>query len=368
MRLSLPLAVLLAMSVNTHAADAPAIGKTALVIHGGAGFVPMQSITRRTQGLPRSPEPRARRRQRRAQRGGSALDAVTAAVVVLEDTPQFNAGKGAVFQRDGAGMNSMRRSWKAIRDAPVRSRASTIRNPIKLAHTVMEEPHVMLAGEGAEAFADEHPEIQRVPNSCSTPTSAAGSSERAQAKEAKGGGEGQAPGVRRHASIRRRTWAPSARVALDSHGHIAAATGTGGMTNKKVGPRRRSRRSSAPARGPTKRCGVSGTGWGEFYIRNAVAHDICARVAYRGDSLEVAANEVVNKIVTKAGGDGVRSHWIARATSRCRSTAAACSAAGSSPTAAEGRRSTKGSDAPRSCVTPHPLLRVAEGGLHREVR
>ena len=92
-------------------------------------------------------------------------------------------------------------------------------------------------------------------------------------------------------------------VALDAHGHIAAATSTGGMTNK-----RWNRVGDSPVIGAgtyaDERCGVSGTGWGEFYIRAAVAHDICARVAYRGDALAVAAEEVVNKVVPALGGDG----------------------------------------------------------------
>ena len=92
-------------------------------------------------------------------------------------------------------------------------------------------------------------------------------------------------------------------VALDAQGHIAAGTSTGGMTNKRWG-----RVGDSPIIGAgtwaDARCGVSGTGWGEYYIRAAVAHDICARVAYRGDSLAVAADEVVNKIVPKMGGDG----------------------------------------------------------------
>jgi beta-aspartyl-peptidase (threonine type) len=92
-------------------------------------------------------------------------------------------------------------------------------------------------------------------------------------------------------------------VALDAQGHIAAATSTGGMTNKRFG-----RVGDSPVIGAgtwaDDRCGVSGTGWGEYYIRNAVAHDICARVAYRGDALVDAANEVINVVIPRAGGDG----------------------------------------------------------------
>ncbi|MEJ7746268.1 MAG: isoaspartyl peptidase/L-asparaginase, partial [Luteimonas sp.] len=92
-------------------------------------------------------------------------------------------------------------------------------------------------------------------------------------------------------------------VALDAQGHVAAATSTGGMTNKKFG-----RVGDSPVIGAgtwaDDRCGVSGTGWGEHYIRNAVAHDICARVAYRGDTLAAAADEVILKRVVATGGDG----------------------------------------------------------------
>jgi beta-aspartyl-peptidase (threonine type) len=92
-------------------------------------------------------------------------------------------------------------------------------------------------------------------------------------------------------------------VALDAHGHVAAGTSTGGMTNKRY-----SRVGDSPIIGAgtyaDERCGVSGTGWGEFYLRAVVASDICARVAYRGDTLAAAAEEVVNGVVPRLGGDG----------------------------------------------------------------
>ena len=306
MRFSLPLAVLFAMSFNASAADAPATGKTALVIHGGAGFVPMQSITPGERKAYHEALNRALDAGNAVlSRGGTALDAVTAAVVVLEDAPQFNAGKGAVFNAKGGHELDAAIMEGHTRRAGAIAGVTTIKNPIRLARTVMEKsPHVMLAGEGAEAFADEHPEIERVPNSYFDTDKRREQLERAQAKEAK-----DAAKATRQASDGTVVLDPPTylgtvgAVALDSQGHIAAATSTGGMTNKKWG-----RVGDAPIIGAgtwaDENCGVSGTGWGEFYIRNAVAHDICARVAYRGDSLEVAANEVVNKIVTKAGGDG----------------------------------------------------------------
>jgi beta-aspartyl-peptidase (threonine type) len=157
-------------------------------------------------------------------------------------------------------------------------------------------PHVMLAGAGAEAFADTRPEIERVANDWFDTDVRRRQLEKAQAAE------------KAHASAAIPAmpggyFGTVGAVALDALGHIAAATSTGGMTNKRWG-----RIGDSPLIGAgtwaDARCGVSGTGWGEFYIRNAVAHDICARVAYRGDSLADAAEEVVNRVVPAAGGDG----------------------------------------------------------------
>jgi beta-aspartyl-peptidase (threonine type) len=171
---------------------------------------------------------------------------------------------------------------------------TTVRSPILLARAVMEHSeHVMLAGAGAEKFADSQPQIERVPNSWFDTERRRKQLEDAQAKQKANAGIA-APGS---------YFGTVGVVALDAQGHIAAGTSTGGMTNKRWG-----RVGDSPIIGAgtwaDARCGVSGTGWGEFYIRTAVAHDICARVAYRGDSLAVAAEEVVNKIVPALGGDG----------------------------------------------------------------
>ncbi|QSX76628.1 isoaspartyl peptidase/L-asparaginase [Lysobacter arenosi] len=299
--ISLPLLALSAMTVNAHAADQPAAPKTALVIHGGAGFVPKDSITEAERRAYHAALNRALDAGNAVlKRGGSALDAVTAVVVVLEDAPQFNAGKGAVFNAKGGHELDAAIMEGHTRRAGSVAGVTTIKNPIKLARTVMEHsPHVMLAGAGAEAFADTRPEIDRVPNNWFDTDKRRQQLEKAQREEAAKG--------KREAS-RSLDDAPTyfgtvGAVALDAQGHIAAATSTGGMTNKKWG-----RVGDAPIIGAgtwaDEGCGVSGTGWGEYYIRNAVAHDICARVAYRGDSLQAAAEEVVNRIVPAAGGDG----------------------------------------------------------------
>ncbi|GAA5071484.1 isoaspartyl peptidase/L-asparaginase family protein [Lysobacter panacisoli] len=301
MRLLIPLLALAAMTANAHAADRPATPKTALVIHGGAGFVPKDAITPEEYKAYHAALNRALDAGNAVLgSGGSALDAVTAAVLVMEDAPQFNAGKGAVFNAKGGHELDASIMEGHTRRAGAVAGVTTIKNPIKLARAVMERsPHVMLAGAGAEAFADTQRDIERVPNSYFDTDKRRQQLEKAQREEAAKGkraarnSDGDAPTY----------FGTVGAVALDAHGHIAAATSTGGMTNKKWG-----RVGDSPIIGAgtwaDERCGVSGTGWGEFYIRNAVAHDICARVAYRGDSLQTAADEVINKIVPAAGGDG----------------------------------------------------------------
>ena len=299
---SLLLLSLLAIAMNTHAqsADAPANPpqdaaqpKTALVIHGGAGYVARASLSAEDEAAARADLERALEAGHSIlAAGGTALDAVQAAVVVLEESPRFNAGKGAVFNAHGGHELDASIMEGHTRRAGAVAGVTTVRSPITLARTVMEHsPHVMLAGDGAEAFADSRPEIERVPNDWFDTDRRRRALEQAQRQAA----VGEPPQGQYFGTV--------GAVALDRHGHIAAATSTGGMTNKKWG-----RIGDSPVIGAgtwaDERCGVSGTGWGEFYIRNAVAHDICARVAYRGDALAEAAEEVVNRVVTAAGGDG----------------------------------------------------------------
>jgi beta-aspartyl-peptidase (threonine type) len=294
----LPLLLLTMLAAMPIAAAEP---KTALVIHGGAGFVPKESLSEEDRRDVHATLDRALDAGNRILRdGGSALDAVEAAVLVLEESPRFNAGKGAVFnakaghELDASIMEGHTRRAGAV------AGVTTVRNPIRLARAVMEHsPHVMLAGDGAEAFADTRPELERVSNTWfdtdhrRRALEKAQRDEKARDKQALRPLEDDAP----------KYFGTVGAVALDRNGHIAAATSTGGMTNKKWG-----RVGDAPIIGAgtwaDERCGVSGTGWGEFYIRNAVAHDICARVAYRGDTLQAAAEEVVNRIVPAHGGDG----------------------------------------------------------------
>jgi beta-aspartyl-peptidase (threonine type) len=269
--------------------------KTAIVIHGGAGVIERGSMTAEEEKRVRADLDQALDAGHAIlAKGGSALDAVQAAIRVLEESPRFNAGKGAVFNAQGKHELDASIMEGHTRRAGAVAGVTTVRSPITLARAVMERtPHVMLAGAGAEQFADTQKDIERVPNSWFDTERRRQQWEEAKAQEKANAGV-NVPG---------RYFGTVGVVALDAQGHIAAGTSTGGMTNKRWG-----RVGDSPIIGAgtwaDDRCGVSGTGWGEFYIRAAVAHDICARVAYRNDSLVVAAEEVVNKIVPALGGDG----------------------------------------------------------------
>jgi beta-aspartyl-peptidase (threonine type) len=286
-----PLLLALGIAAMPVAASEP---PTALVIHGGAGVIERASLSPEDEKTVRAELDRALDAGHAVLRdGGSALDAVSAAVLVLEESPWFNAGKGAVFNAEGGHELDAAIMEGHTRRAGAVAGVRTVRNPIKLARAVMEHsPHVMLAAGGAEKFADSRPEIERVaPDWFDTPHRR---KQLEQAQQREQAGHAAAPGT---------YFGTVGAVALDKQGRIAAATSTGGMTNKRWG-----RIGDAPIIGAgtwaDEGCGVSGTGWGEFYIRSAAAHDICARVSYRGDALSVAAEEVINGIVPKLGGDG----------------------------------------------------------------
>lgn len=272
--------------------------RTALVIHGGAGVIERKALALADEMSIRADLDRALDAGNAVlAQGGSALDAVTAAVRVLEDSPRFNAGKGAVFNADGKHELDASVMEGHTRRAGAIAGVSTIRNPVTLARRVMEQsPHVMLMGDGAEKFADGHADITRVPNSHFDTDARRRQLELAQAEDG-------AQALNALPTVEGAYFGTVGAVALDASGHIAAATSTGGMTNKKWG-----RVGDSPIIGAgtyaDARCGVSATGWGEFFIRAVVAHDICARVAYRGDSLQKAAADVVIDEVPGLGGDG----------------------------------------------------------------
>lgn len=284
-----------------HAAEPVAKPVTAptvqpvLVIHGGAGVVRAGMSAQDERDARAALEQALRAGHQQLAAGKPALDAVTAAITVLEDAPMFNAGRGAVFTHDGNNeLDSAVMDGASERAGSVAG-VHRVKNPILLARAVMEKSrHVMMVGDGAEAFAGENG-IALVDPSYFRTDKRWQQLQQALKEEA----AGQA-----HANIETaKHFGTVGAVALDAQGHLAAGTSTGGMTNKRYG-----RVGDAPIIGAgtyaNARCAVSGTGWGEFYIRAVAAHEICARIQYAGQSVREAAEGVINRDIPKAGGDG----------------------------------------------------------------
>ena len=283
----------MAATAAPSAAEQPATPRRlAIAIHGGAGVIAREQLgadggAAYRQGL----EAALDAGYAVLEAGGSSLDAVTTAVRLLEDNPLFNAGRGAVLAHDGrAYLDASIMSGKDLSAGAVTG-VTTVRHPIDLARRVMEDsPHVMLSGEGAEEFASLKG-LERVPNDWFiTPT------RRQQLDRVLQGRSAPRNELQGLGTV--------GAVAVDARGDVAAATSTGGMTNKRWG-----RIGDAPIIGAgtyanNASCAVSATGHGEYFIRSVVAHDICALVEYKGWSLERAAKEVVQGKLVQRGGEG----------------------------------------------------------------
>jgi beta-aspartyl-peptidase (threonine type) len=268
------------LSSPSRAADAQTI---AIAIHGGAGVINRADMTPEREAKYRAGLEEARDAGYAVlEQGGSSIDAVTAAVRLLEDNPLFNAGKGAVLNRNGvAELDSSIMDGKTLKAGAVAG-VQRVKNPIELARTVMEKsPHVMIAGTGAEELALEHG-LTMVPNSYFRTEARVKQLERAQQEERASDAKPDSKGT-------------VGAVALDRNGNLAAATSTGGMTNKRPGRIGDSPIIGAGTYANNASCAVSATGDGEFFIRTVVAHDVCALVQYKRVSLEAAAREVIHE-------------------------------------------------------------------------
>ena len=269
-----------------------------LVIHGGAG-VEKSSLSPEEQAQAREAMQRALRAGHAVlTRGGSAVDAVAVTITVLEDAPQFNAGRGAVFTHDGKNELDAAIMDGASGKAGAIAGVHTVKNPILVARSVMDRSKpVMLVGDGAEQFAREWG-IALVDPSYFRTEKRWQQLQKARKAEA---GDRQAQAALDLETAKH--FGTVGALALDRDGHLAAGTSTGGMTNKRYG-----RVGDAPIIGAgtyaNTQCAVSGTGWGEFYIRAVAAYDICARMKYAGQSLQQAAEAVIDQQIPKAGGDG----------------------------------------------------------------
>jgi beta-aspartyl-peptidase (threonine type) len=271
-----------------------------IVIHGGAGTILRKNMT---------PEMEAQYRETLAlaiqtghailKAGGSSQEAVEKTIHVMEDSPLFNAGKGAVLtadetiELDASFMNG------ATLDAGAIAGVQTIKHPISAAIAVMEDsPHVMLSGKGAEAFAASQG-LELVSPEYFYTERRINALKRVKEKE-----QQTAFTPQEWEDFKNQKFGTVGCVALDQAGNLAAGTSTGGMTNKKW-----NRIGDAPIIGAgtyanNASCAISATGWGEFFIRSVVAHDIAALMEYKNLSIQEAARIVIHEKVAKLGGDG----------------------------------------------------------------
>ena len=260
-----------------------------LVIHGGAGVILRENLTpEREAAYTAALETALEAGAAVLRDGGSAVDAVQAAVIPMEDDPLFNAGQGAVFTAAAEHELDASIMSGADRDAGAVAGVKRVKNPILAARAVMDQSeHVMFAGAGADAFA-ESVGIEMVENSYFDTESRRQSLERVLQEQARTDAD-------RHGTV--------GAVAIDAAGNLAAATTTGGMTAKAAGRIGDSPLIGAATYAQNGVCAVSATGHGEYFIRVAVAKTICARVELAGDSVGAAAQSALDQ-VAELGGDG----------------------------------------------------------------
>lgn len=285
---------LLAVLVTTGQAEAPRL-KWSLVLHGGAGTPPKDATPEKLQQYRDGLQVALSKGRGILESGGTSLDTVEAVIRILEDDPLFNAGHGAVF--NSAGGHELDASIMDGRtlDGGAVAGVRTVRNPIGLARLVMDKTrHVLLAGDGAETFADEQG-VERVPNTSFSTDYRRKVWERVRAKESK-------DGAARFGAPRSWQYGTVGCVALDSHGNLAAGTSTGGLTNKKFGRVGDSPIIGAGTYADNETCGISASGIGEQFIRHAAAAQISLLMKHRDWSLQRAADYVLNERLRK--GDG----------------------------------------------------------------
>lgn len=276
----------------------------AIVVHGGAGTILKKNMTPEKEAAYKLKlEEAIKVGYNILKSGGNSLDAVQKTINVLEDSPLFNAGKGAVFTNAGTNEHDASIMDGKTLNAGASAGTQTIKNPINLARAIMDNsPHVMLSGKGAEEFAREQG-LELVDSSYFYTENRFQSLQKIKNSE--------------HASLqldpKETFYDPNIKaskfgtvgcVALDKNGNLAAGTSTGGMTNKRWGRIGDSPIIGAGTYANNNTCAVSSTGWGEFFIRGVVAHDISALMGYKGLTLQEAAKEVIQKKLPELGGDG----------------------------------------------------------------
>lgn len=270
-----------------------------IVIHGGAGTILKKNMTPKMEKAYREKLQEAIEVGHSILKsGGTSQEAVEKTIQVMEDSPLFNAGKGAVLTADGhASLDASFMDGKTLNAGAI-SGVSYIKHPISAAIAVMEKsPHVMLSGKGADQFAIEQG-LDTVPNTYFITERRKNALKRVQEKKVAGLSFYDP-------FVKNSKFGTVGCVALDKAGNISAGTSTGGMTNKKW-----DRIGDAPIIGAgtyanNNSCGVSATGWGEYFIRSVVAYDIAALVEYKGWGIQRAAKEALRKMKALGGDGGV---------------------------------------------------------------
>lgn len=280
--------------------------KAVIAIHGGAG-----AITRSAMSAEKEQQYRLALREilSRGQAllaaGGSALDAVTEAVRLLEECPLFNAGKGAVFTHQGTHELDASVMDGRTRDVGAVAGVSRIRNPILAARAVLEySPHVLFIGEGAEQFAAEQGVEGVDPDFFSTPERREQLLRAQESEQTLLDHDGAAQSHSDDPLDPDRKFGTVGAVALDLNGNLAAATSTGGMTNKQAGRVGDTPLPGAGCYASNESVAVSCTGTGEVFIRTLAAYDVAALMRYRGLSLAEATHQVIQEEVPALGGSG----------------------------------------------------------------
>ena len=282
-----------------------------LVMHGGAGTITRASMTPEAEKQYRATLEEALRAGHAVlAKGGTSVDAVEASIHVLEDSPLFNAGKGAVFTHEGRNELDSSIMDGSNKKAGAVAGVTIIKNPISAARAVMEKsPHVMMAGKGAELFATKMG-LEIVDPSYFWTERRWKQLQMELMQEQKG----NAPKAsldhtpildpQTGMEINEKKFGTVGAVALDRNGNLAAGTSTGGMTNKLYGRIGDSPVIGAGTYADNESCAVSATGDGEYFIRWTVAYDIAALMKYKGLTVGQAANDVINNKLKAAGGEG----------------------------------------------------------------
>ncbi|WP_076924082.1 isoaspartyl peptidase/L-asparaginase [Pseudoalteromonas sp. EB27] len=292
---------LFALSNSVLAAETP----FAIAIHGGAGTIEKARFTPTQEKQYRAKLSEAVETGYKVlYQGGESLDAVIAAITVLEQSPYFNAGRGAVYTYDGGHELDASIMDGRNREAGAVAGVKHIESPIKLARLVMDNSvHVMLSGQGAEEFAKEQG-VELIENNLFDTEPRYKALLKAKQKLDKVKATSKEYQAAHKALPNNYKMGTVGAVALDKNGNLAAGTSTGGMTAKRYG-----RVGDAPVIGAgtfaeNESCAVSATGHGEYFIRYNVASDICARVKYQDKTIAEAGDEVINGVLKPIGGTG----------------------------------------------------------------